>query len=72
MLPSEPSPDDPDDPNGALERILQLAKEHGEESDPEHEVGDLQQSLMRAWCFLNAAQKRGILLEAEGDAEGRF
>ncbi len=33
----------------SLEEILNSAKAHGEQSDPEHEIGDLQHALVECW-----------------------
>jgi hypothetical protein len=41
------------DPDNLLEDILQAAQAHGEESEPDHEVGDLQDTLRLAWAKLS-------------------
>ncbi len=39
-----------------LESLLNLAKAHGEDSEPDHEVGDLQDLLRAVWPLLTAEQ----------------
>jgi hypothetical protein len=43
-----------------LEKLLVAAKAHGEESDAEHEVGDLQAVLASCWSRLTEAQRREV------------
>jgi hypothetical protein len=40
----------------AIERIIAAAAEHGRQSEPDHEVGDLQQALRVAWELFTAEQ----------------
>lgn len=40
-----------------IELCFQAALAHGKDSDPEHEVGDLQQLLRRAWEILTPGQR---------------
>lgn len=40
-----------------LEVIFQSARKHGEESELEHEVGDLQDALQLAWQMLSKDQR---------------
>ena len=44
-----------------LQLILQAAAAHGESSEPDHEVGDLQQALRAAWDLMDAAQRMQLL-----------
>ncbi len=46
-----------------LEELLAAARAHGEASDPEHEVGDLQGLLASCWARLSEAQKRDVYEE---------
>lgn len=48
------------DPEKLLEDILQAAKQHGEESEPDHEVGDLQDALRLAWAKLPIEAQREV------------
>ena len=43
-----------------LEKLLATARAHGEESDPDHEVGDLQAVLASCWRRLTEAQRREV------------
>jgi len=54
-----------------LERILWLAAEHGRESEPDHEVGDLQAALALAFHWLNPLQKESLLEQVEEEADAR-
>ena len=45
-----------------IEFYLNAAKEHGEDSDPDHEVGDLQDLLRVTWSILTADQKAKFAL----------
>jgi len=47
-----------------LQDILDAAERHGRESDPDHEVGDLQDMLRDAWKMLSKTQRSKLLLEA--------
>lgn len=49
------------DTQPAIERLIEAARRHGEDSDPDHEVGDLQGLLRQAWELLPAMQ-RSLLL----------
>ena len=46
-----------------LAEIVDAAKRHGRASDPEHEVGDLEDALNTAWRMLTPEQK--LLLHRE-------
>jgi hypothetical protein len=45
------------------ERIVRAARIHGQESDPEHEVGDLQDALRLAFKYLPEDQQEQVLEE---------
>ncbi len=47
-----------------LELCLQAALAHGKDSDPDHEVGDLQQLLRRAWQILSPGQRLEFMASA--------
>lgn len=44
-------------------RLFEAAKAHGEESDPDHEVGDLQGIVFSCWARLTPAQHREVYAE---------
>jgi len=46
-----------------LDQILDAAKRHGEEGDPDHEVGDLQIALKLAWAALPANARAKVHAE---------
>jgi hypothetical protein len=48
-----------------LEELLTAAKAHGDESDAEHEVGDLQGLLSSCWARLTPAQRRDVYVDHE-------
>jgi len=53
-----------------LEQVFELAKQHGVDSEePDHEVGDLQDALRRAWHWLNPLQQQEVLNEARAARE---
>lgn len=52
--PTSPTRDD------LLQDILQAAEQHGNDSDPDHEVGDLQDALRLAWAALTTAQREHV------------
>lgn len=43
-----------------LEELLAAAKAHGDESEPDHEVGDLQGLLASCWERLTPEQQREV------------
>lgn len=53
-----------------LNTIFACAKEHGEEDDPEHEVGDLQDALSTAFPFLDRHQVDAVIAELEAEQDG--
>jgi hypothetical protein len=42
--------------DNSIEALIQSAKQHGLDSEPDHEVGDLQQFLRIAWAVMTPAQ----------------
>lgn len=48
-----------------LNVLLAAAKQHGEDSDPDHEVGDLQDLLRPMWAILTPEQQRNFLASDE-------
>ena len=46
-----------------LDQLLAAAEAHGAESEPDHEVGDLQQMLYSCWKRLTPAQQREVFDE---------
>jgi hypothetical protein len=40
-----------------VETVIQAARAHGEDSDPDHEVGDLQDALRVAWDVMTQLQR---------------
>lgn len=53
--------------NDGLQLILSAAKAHGEGSEPEHEVGDLQDVLRCAWALMTPMQRVSLLRSREVD-----
>lgn len=43
-----------------LDALIAAAAKHGEESDPDHEVGDLQDILRACWERLTPRQRREV------------
>ena len=43
-----------------LLEIIDAAERHGRVSDPDHEVGDLQDALRGAWSVLTPAQRKSL------------
>lgn len=48
-----------------LERLIEAARRHGEDSEPDHEVGDLQDILRAAWEQLTPDQRRRVIRSPE-------
>jgi len=48
-----------------LDKLLTAADNHGEDDDPDHTVGDLQDLLRRAWDIMSVSQKRQLLNSSE-------
>jgi hypothetical protein len=44
-----------------LEMVLGAAKRHGEDSEPEHEVGDLQDVVWACWEVMTEDQRHQVL-----------
>jgi hypothetical protein len=45
--------------------FLDAAKQHGQDSEPDHEVGDLQTFFRAAYAMLSPEQRRALLADAE-------
>lgn len=56
-----PSPSDPTD----AETYIAAARTHGEDSDPDHEVGDLQEFLRAAFRQMSPAQRSAFAADAQ-------
>lgn len=54
-----------------VEKILAAAEQHGRESEPEHEVGDLRDALRVLWKHLTPGAREQVLAEIDlwGDEE---
>lgn len=50
------------EPGVDLDKLITAAAIHGRDSDPDHEVGDLQQYLRATWGVLTEAQKSAVFL----------
>ena len=48
----------PTEQHDLFDEVLESARRHGEDSEPDHEVGDLQDALRIAWKALTLAQRR--------------
>lgn len=46
-----------------VERLIAAAQKHGAESDPNHEVGDLQDALRACWAHLSARGRAHVFEE---------
>jgi hypothetical protein len=46
----------------ALQRILQAAEDHGDDTgEPEHQVGDLEDALREAWKLMSQDQRSAFM-----------
>lgn len=43
-----------------MERLIDAARAHGEQSDPDHEVGDLQGILRDCWAVMTPEQRKEV------------
>ena len=50
--------------SSALQELLDAARRHGERSDPEHEVGDLQDLLHACWRRLSPKDRLEVFKES--------
>jgi hypothetical protein len=46
---------------GGLEALLAAAAAHGKQSEPDHEVGDLQEVLRSCWELMDPRQQREVM-----------
>lgn len=59
---NQPEPEDIDlSKHAGLMWVYKFAEKHGIDSEPDHEVGDLQYALEAAWDMLNPAQQQKLL-----------
>ncbi len=49
-----------------VETLIEGARLHGENSDPDHEVGDLQDLLRECWKLMAPSQRYLVLCSAAG------
>jgi predicted nucleic acid-binding Zn-ribbon protein len=49
-----------DIPDALYDKIINSAQRHGEESEPDHEVGDLQQALQAALDIMTETQRNSL------------
>lgn len=52
-----------------LRTLLDAAEHHGRESEPDHEVGDLQDILFDCWKVMTDDQKKAVYAGAESMLE---
>lgn len=52
-----------------LDRLLIAASRHGAKSDPDHEVGDLQDILRSCWNKLTSEQQASVFAEHKQKVE---
>jgi hypothetical protein len=50
-----------------IETFIAAAQKHGEDSEPDHEVGDLQDMLRAAWSIMTPEQRRTFATTEEVD-----
>lgn len=55
----------PGKPSELIEQIIDHAKQHGEESEPDMEVGDLQEALRACWELLSPDQHTAVYAAIE-------
>lgn len=48
-----------------LDRVIDAAQRHGEESEADHEVGDLQMLAWKLWAVLTPAQRKVIAMDED-------
>lgn len=48
-----------------LEKLLKAADQHGEDDDPDHTVGDLQDLLRKAWSIMSVGERQIFLASDE-------
>jgi hypothetical protein len=44
-----------------IEEYILVAQQHGEDSEPDHEVGDLQDLLRAAWAMMTPEQQAALM-----------
>jgi hypothetical protein len=48
-----------------VERLIDSAAQHGRDSEPDHEVGDLQEFLRLAWSLMDEKQCESLMSLAQ-------
>lgn len=48
-----------------VELVIEAAESHGESSEPDHEVGDLQDALRAAWDLMSGGQRKALVMTQE-------
>lgn len=56
------------DLNQPLEKLIAAADNHGEDEDPDHTVGDLQDLLRRSWEIMGVSQRLQLLRSDEAES----
>lgn len=46
-----------------LEKLIEAARQHGLKSDPDHEVGDLQDILRTCWKYLKPVDQMAVYVQ---------
>ncbi|WP_371438310.1 hypothetical protein [Polaromonas sp.] len=54
--------------NAPIEALIEAATIHGQDSNPDHEAGDLQELLRSAWNLMSSAQRQQLLDSPAADA----
>jgi hypothetical protein len=60
MVPADREKEEPIVTSSLLEELLAAAKAHGDESEPDHEVGDLLGLIASCWQRLTPDQQREV------------
>ncbi len=55
----------PEEPG--IEGLITAAERHGQDSEPDHEVGDLQSLLRKAWDLMEPHQRTALLASSEAE-----
>lgn len=50
-----------------VDTLIEAAERHGKDSEPDHEVGDLQQLLRAAWGLMTPDQRQALLVSPEAE-----
>ncbi len=52
-------------PDEWIELVIEAAEHHGRDSEPDMEIGDLQEALRLAWGLMDARQRTTFSLQPE-------